>query len=186
MDSIPCRINFFPCYQKSALRPTSQKQRKPIIISQCRSNKMSACRCLVLDDFIFLDKERRITTCFFNGQKFKATYLPTVVYIRIYKCKLNQWMSESFSQVMRNPALQWQWGLCALKHRFIWSVAEFPVPARACDSFKVLGRLGHLSDWSQHIALQMNWSPWSPELSATHFVGELHSSTHFPCKQQLL
>lgn len=41
-------------------------------------------------------------------------------------------MSDSFSQVMRNPARQW--GLRAPKHRFIWSVVEFPVAAGACDS----------------------------------------------------
>lgn len=81
------------------------------------------------------------------------------------------------SQVMRNPALEWQRGLCAAQLRFIWSA----VPAQACDSFKVLRHVGHLRDWSQRIALalQMNWSPRSPELSATHIVWELHSSTHF-------
>lgn len=79
-----------------------------------------------------------------------ATYWSAQVYIRNYKWKLNLCMlgpvSLIHSQVMRNPALQWQRVLCALKHGFIWSAAEFPVPAQACDSFKVLRRLGHLRD----------------------------------------
>lgn len=78
----------------------------PIIISQCRSDETSVCCCLVPDDFIFLDKARRITICFFNRHTRKATYRPIVVYIRNYKCKSNQWMSDSYCQVMRNPASQ--------------------------------------------------------------------------------
>lgn len=80
----------------------------PIIISQCRSDKMSACCCLMPDYFIFLDKARHIKISFFNRQTCKATYWTIVVYIRNYKWKFNWWMSDSYSQVMRNPALQWQ------------------------------------------------------------------------------
>lgn len=57
------------------------------------------------DNFIFLDKARHIPICFFNVQMCKATYGPIVVCIRNYKWKFNQRMADSYSQVMRNPAL---------------------------------------------------------------------------------
>ena len=105
MGSFPCRMNFHPMLAKSAVRPTSQKQRKPvdpIIISQCRSDKTSACCCLMPDDFIFLDKAGDIAICFFNRQRAKASYGRTVLHIRNYKGKLRQWVCDSYSQVMRN------------------------------------------------------------------------------------
>lgn len=194
MNSFLSHINFFPCCQKK-----KKKRRKaditiaketvdPIIISQCRSDKTSLYCCLMPDDFSH--KARLITICFYNGHKRHFTFrLKSTSEIRSGEwnpciCVQESCRPDSCSQVMRIPALQWQRVFGALlKHWFIFgSTAEFSSASTGPRLFqKRSGVWDILRDWSQHIALtlQMNRSPRSPELSAAHFVWELHSSTHF-------
>ena len=150
----------------------AKETRDPIIISQRRSDETSACCCLAPDNFIFLDKARRITMCFFNGHTRKATYWPIVVYFRNYKCKSNRWMSDSYRQVMRN------------RHSKAPDSFAAPLNFQCQHSPVTLSKCSGVWDiWliSTYRTRRCKWigPPGLQELSATHFVWVLHSSTHF-------
>lgn len=131
------------------------------------------------DDFIFLDKARHITVCFFNRQTCKATYWPIVVYIRNYK-----WKSDSYIQGNEKSGVT----VAALCSKALIHLKRSWLPSTSTGLW--LFQSAQASGTSEGListyrALQMNWSRRSPELSATHIAWELHSSTHFPCEQQV-